>query len=56
MVIGVVAALLGTLLARALGVADTGGIDWIELIFQVVLAAIGVALAANVYGRRGIRS
>ena len=44
MVIGVVAALLGTVLARAFGVDSTGGIDWIELLFQVLLAAVGVAL------------
>ena len=54
MVIGVVAALLGTVLARGLGVADTRGIDWIELLFQVVLAAIGVALVAGLAGRRRI--
>jgi uncharacterized membrane protein YeaQ/YmgE (transglycosylase-associated protein family) len=54
MVIGVVAALLGTVIARAFGVADTKGVDWIELLFQVVLAAIGVALVAGVGGRRGI--
>ncbi|MCO8277226.1 GlsB/YeaQ/YmgE family stress response membrane protein [Actinoplanes sp. TRM 88003] len=54
LVIGVVAALLGTVLARATGVADTKGFDWIELLFQVVLAAIGVALVAGVGGRRRI--
>jgi uncharacterized membrane protein YeaQ/YmgE (transglycosylase-associated protein family) len=54
LVIGVVAALLGTVIARAVGVADTKGIDWIELLFQVVLAAIGVALVAGFAGRRGV--
>ena len=54
MVIGVAAALLGTVLARGLGVADTRGIDWIELLFQVVLAAIGVALVVGIRGRRGV--
>jgi uncharacterized membrane protein YeaQ/YmgE (transglycosylase-associated protein family) len=54
MVIGVVAALLGTVIARAVGVADTKGIDWIELLFQVVLAAIGVALVAGIGSRRRI--
>jgi len=34
LVIGVVAALLGTVIARATGVADTKGFDWIELLFQ----------------------
>jgi uncharacterized membrane protein YeaQ/YmgE (transglycosylase-associated protein family) len=52
MVIGVVAALLGTVIARAIGVADTKGVDWIELLFQVVLAAIGVALVAGLGSRR----
>jgi uncharacterized membrane protein YeaQ/YmgE (transglycosylase-associated protein family) len=52
LVVGVVAALLGTVLARALGVADTRGFDWIEFFFQVVLAAIGVALVAGTGGRR----
>jgi uncharacterized membrane protein YeaQ/YmgE (transglycosylase-associated protein family) len=51
-VIGIVAALLGTVIARAVGVADTKGIDWIELLFQVVLAAVGVALVAGIGGRR----
>ncbi|MEU4215387.1 GlsB/YeaQ/YmgE family stress response membrane protein [Actinoplanes sp. NPDC026623] len=54
MVIGVVAALLGTVLARAFGVDSTNGIDWIELAFQVVLAAIGVALVVGTGGRRRI--
>ncbi|GAA3947283.1 GlsB/YeaQ/YmgE family stress response membrane protein [Actinoplanes auranticolor] len=54
MVIGVVAALLGTVLARAFGVDSTGGIDWIELLFQVLLAAIGVALVVGIGGRRGV--
>jgi uncharacterized membrane protein YeaQ/YmgE (transglycosylase-associated protein family) len=54
MVIGVVAALLGTVIARATGVADTKGFDWTELLFQVVLAAIGVALVAGIGGRRGV--
>jgi uncharacterized membrane protein YeaQ/YmgE (transglycosylase-associated protein family) len=54
MVIGVVAALLGTVLARAIGVANTSGVDWTEILFQVVLAAIGVALVVGVRGRRGV--
>jgi len=54
MVIGVVAALLGTVLANAVGVNNTSGVDWIELLFQVVLAAIGVALVVGITGRRGV--
>jgi uncharacterized membrane protein YeaQ/YmgE (transglycosylase-associated protein family) len=52
--VGIVAAFIGTALARLFGVATTGGIDWIELILQVVVAAIGVTVAAGVYGRRGV--
>lgn len=52
LLIGVVAAVLGTLIAGALGVDDTRGIDWIELAIQVAFAAIGVSIAAGTYGRR----
>jgi uncharacterized membrane protein YeaQ/YmgE (transglycosylase-associated protein family) len=51
--IGIVAAFIGTFIANALGVGDTKGFDWLELIFQVAAAAIGVAIAAGVTGRRG---
>ncbi|WP_188195382.1 GlsB/YeaQ/YmgE family stress response membrane protein [Nonomuraea sp. SYSU D8015] len=50
-VVGIVAALLGTLLAQVLGVQTTPGIDWIELVMQVVLAVVGVGLVAGL--RRG---
>ena len=52
MLIGVGAALLGTVIARSVGLADTAGFDWTELLFQIVLAAIGVAIVAGVAGRR----
>jgi uncharacterized membrane protein YeaQ/YmgE (transglycosylase-associated protein family) len=55
LVIGVVAAILGTLLASALGVAETPGIDWIELALQIGLAAAGVAIVAGARGRRVTR-
>jgi uncharacterized membrane protein YeaQ/YmgE (transglycosylase-associated protein family) len=45
--IGIVAALIGSLIASALGVGETRGIDWIKLIIQVALAAAGVALVAG---------
>jgi uncharacterized membrane protein YeaQ/YmgE (transglycosylase-associated protein family) len=54
-VIGIVSAFIGTFIARALGIpTQTSGIDWLELIVQVVVAAIGVAIVAGVYSRRGI--
>ena len=55
-VVGVVAALVGTWLARVLGIPTvTRGIDWLELLVQLVLAVIGVAIVAGAYSRRGIR-
>ncbi|GAA1295935.1 GlsB/YeaQ/YmgE family stress response membrane protein [Pseudonocardia xinjiangensis] len=52
--VGIVAAFIGTFIARLFGVASTGGIDWIELILQIVVAAIGVTIVAGAYGRRGV--
>jgi uncharacterized membrane protein YeaQ/YmgE (transglycosylase-associated protein family) len=55
-VVGIVAALLGTALARALGIPTaTSGIDWLELLVQVILAAVGVALVSGAWSRRGVR-
>jgi uncharacterized membrane protein YeaQ/YmgE (transglycosylase-associated protein family) len=53
-VIGIVAAFVGSFVAGALGYANAnGGFPWILLIIQVVIiAAIGVAIAAGAYGRR----
>ncbi|MFY1669317.1 GlsB/YeaQ/YmgE family stress response membrane protein [Plantactinospora sp. WMMB334] len=50
--IGIVAALLGTIIAGIFGVAETEGVDWIELILQVAVAAVGVSLTAGFYARR----
>ncbi len=55
-VIGIVAAFVGTFLARAVGISTaTSGIDWLELLVQVVVAAIGVYVLTQVYGRRSVR-
>ena len=52
MVIGVIAALLGTVIANAIGIStNTPGVDWGELLVQVILAAVGVALVVGVAGR-----
>ncbi|HEX7302980.1 GlsB/YeaQ/YmgE family stress response membrane protein [Lentzea sp.] len=45
--VGIASALLGTAVATVLGVADTPGIDWIELALQVGLAGAGVSVLAN---------
>jgi uncharacterized membrane protein YeaQ/YmgE (transglycosylase-associated protein family) len=49
--VGIVAALIGTAIAQKVGVATTDGIDWIELVFQIGLAAVGVA-AVSAFQRR----
>ncbi|WP_127355605.1 GlsB/YeaQ/YmgE family stress response membrane protein [Actinacidiphila soli] len=41
--IGIVAALVGSAIAKAVGVADTKGVDWIEWLIQIGLAAVGIA-------------
>lgn len=53
--IGIAAALIGGLIASALGVGNTSGIDWIKLIIQVALAAVGVALVAGGSRSRSLR-
>jgi uncharacterized membrane protein YeaQ/YmgE (transglycosylase-associated protein family) len=52
--VGIVAAFIGTWIAGLFGVANTGGIDWIELILQVVVAAIGVTVVAGIYNKRRV--
>ncbi|MER6633844.1 GlsB/YeaQ/YmgE family stress response membrane protein [Streptomyces sp. NPDC000987] len=42
-VVGIVAALIGSAIANALGVAETSGVDWIEWLIQIALAALGIA-------------
>ena len=56
-VVGIIAALVGTFIARALGIpTNTSGIDWLELVVQLIVAVIAVALVAGLYGRRaGVR-
>ena len=52
-IVGIVSALIGTWLARQLGIPTaTNGIDWMELLVQVIVAAVGVALVAGLMGRR----
>lgn len=51
--VGIVSAFIGTAIARALGIPTaTSGVDWLELLVQVIVAALGVALVAALMGRR----
>ena len=52
-VVGIVAALLGTFIANLLGIGDTSGFDWLEFLIQLLVAIAGVALVAGIYGSRG---
>jgi uncharacterized membrane protein YeaQ/YmgE (transglycosylase-associated protein family) len=50
--VGIAAALLGTAGATVLGVADTEGIDWIELAMQIGLAGAGVTALRGIRARQ----
>jgi uncharacterized membrane protein YeaQ/YmgE (transglycosylase-associated protein family) len=51
--VGIVSTFIGTAIARALGIPTiTNGIDWLELLVQVIVAALGVALVPSLMGRR----
>jgi uncharacterized membrane protein YeaQ/YmgE (transglycosylase-associated protein family) len=51
--VGIVSAFIGTAIARAMGIPTvTNGIDWLELLVQVIVAGLGVALVSAMMGRR----
>ncbi|MFJ8632350.1 GlsB/YeaQ/YmgE family stress response membrane protein [Streptomyces sp. NPDC093568] len=50
--IGIIAAFIGTGIASGLDVADTDGADWVEWLFQIALAALGVVAVSKVKLRR----
>ena len=51
--VGIVAALIGGLIATWLGVGETSGVDWIRHGIQIALAVIGVYIAARVTSGHG---
>ncbi|POX48798.1 hypothetical protein C3489_26230 [Streptomyces sp. Ru71] len=51
-VIGIIAAFIGSGIAAGLGVADTKGVDWVEWLIQIALAALGVSAVSKVKLRR----
>ncbi|MEV4319913.1 GlsB/YeaQ/YmgE family stress response membrane protein [Actinocrispum sp. NPDC049592] len=53
-VVGIVAAFIGSLIARWLGVQDTAGIDWIEILLQVGAAVVLVGIVGGLYGSRRV--
>ncbi len=46
-VAGIIAAFVGSLIARIFGFNDTRGIDWWEWFLQIVLALVAVSVAAQ---------
>lgn len=52
--VGIVAAFIGTAIASALDISDTKGFDFWEFIIQVIVAAVGVSLVAGVSGRNRV--
>ncbi|MFJ8109469.1 GlsB/YeaQ/YmgE family stress response membrane protein [Streptomyces sp. NPDC096132] len=50
--VGIVAALIGSAIAAGLGVADTKGVDWVEWLIQIALAAVGVTALDRSKARR----
>ncbi|MCX4852754.1 GlsB/YeaQ/YmgE family stress response membrane protein [Streptomyces canus] len=46
--IGIVAAFIGAGIAAGLDVADTKGVDWVEWLIQIAVAALGVAALSKV--------
>jgi len=54
-VIGIIASFIGGYIALAFGYRNaSGGIPWMVIILQVIVAAIGVSIAAGAYAPRGI--
>lgn len=50
--VGIGSAFVGSALARAMGIPlDTPGVDWGELLVQVIVAALGVGLVSMLFGR-----
>ncbi len=47
LLVGIAAALLGTGVASIIGVADTSGVDWIELFLQVSIAGGGMVAVSR---------
>ncbi len=50
--IGFAGALVGGLIAQAVGLDNTSGIDWIKHIIQVAVAAGGIVLYGNMQHKR----
>ncbi|MFF3440896.1 GlsB/YeaQ/YmgE family stress response membrane protein [Streptosporangium sp. NPDC002721] len=52
LIVGIVAALIGSLIAGALGLTNTRGVNWWEHIIQLALAVLGVLLVVQMQARK----
>ncbi|WP_329281051.1 GlsB/YeaQ/YmgE family stress response membrane protein [Streptomyces sp. NBC_01451] len=55
-IVGIAAALIGSAIAAGFDVSDTDGIDWVEWLIQIGLAALGVAALDRAKSPRRTRS
>ena len=55
-IVGIVGAILGYLIASQLGVAETKGIDWIQILISLVVSVVLVMITSVVLARRGSSS
>lgn len=53
-VVGIIGALVGNVIAGALNVRHTGGVDWLRHILQVAVAAGLIVLVTPLYLRRAL--
>ncbi|WP_329089766.1 MULTISPECIES: GlsB/YeaQ/YmgE family stress response membrane protein [unclassified Streptosporangium] len=52
LIVGIVAALIGTAIAGALGLTHPRGVNWWEHIIQLALAVLGVLLVVQMQARK----
>ena len=48
---GIAAAFIGTFLAKPFGWDDTSGIDFLEIVLQVIVAVVAVTLVAGLWAK-----
>ncbi len=53
--LGIVGAIVGNVIAANIGVRHTDGIDWVRHLLQIGVAAAAIALVEPLYTRRGVR-
>jgi uncharacterized membrane protein YeaQ/YmgE (transglycosylase-associated protein family) len=52
-IVGIVGAILGYVIASQLGVAETKGIDWIQILISLVVSIVLVMITSVLLARRG---